>query len=148
VLATAARIRDRDPDSWVSEWVWSAGEVWSAANQAASSDPGSGAGAIYLRAATYYGAAVSQVACFGEHHRAAALWRRQRFCWDRVTEHVGAQRIEIPCAGASLPAYFFPAPAPTGRRRPLVIMHNGASAPTSAMWGLGGAAAAARDTTG
>ena len=34
VLATAARIRDRDPDSWVSEWVWTAGETWAAANRA------------------------------------------------------------------------------------------------------------------
>jgi hypothetical protein len=144
VLATATRIRDRDPDSWVSEWVWSAGEVWSAANQAASSDPGAGAGALYLRAATYYGAALSQVVRSAEHHRAAALWRRQRFCWDRAADHAGAQRMEVPYAGASLPAYFFPAPAPIGQRRPLVIMHNGASAPTSAMLGLGGAAAAAR----
>jgi Esterase FrsA-like len=144
VLAAAARIRDRNPESWVSEWVWSAGEVWSAANQAASPGRGAGAGALYLRAATYYGAALSQVARSAEHHRAAALWRRQRFCWDRAAQRLGGERLEIPYSGASLPAYFFPASGPTGRRRPLVIMHNGASAPTSAMWGLGGAAAAVR----
>jgi Esterase FrsA-like len=144
VLATAARVRDRDPESWVLEWVWSAGEMWSAANQAASSDPGDPAGALYLRAATYYGAALSQVARSAEQHRAAALWRRQRFCWDRAAGLAGAQRLEIPYAGASLPAYFFRASGAAVRQRPLVVMHNGASAPTSAMWGLGGAAAAAR----
>ncbi len=144
VLATAARIRDRDPDSWVLEWVWSAGETWAAANQAASSDLGGTAGPLYLRAATYYGAALSQVARSAEQHRAVALWRRQRFCWDQAARLAGAQRIEIPQAGVSLPAYFFPASGATGHQRPLVIMHNGASAPTSAMWGLGGAAAAAR----
>ena len=38
-----------------------------------------------------------------------------------------------------------PAPCPAmSLPRPLVIMHNGAYGPTSAMWGLGGAAAAQR----
>jgi hypothetical protein len=144
VLATVARIRDLDPDSWVSEWVWSAGELWSAANQVRSSDPGPRAGALYLRAATYYGAALSQVARSSEHDRFAALWRRQRCCWEHAVGHAGGQRIEIPYARVSLPAYFFRAPGDARCRRPLVIMHNGASVPTSAMWGLGGAAAADR----
>ena len=144
MLATVARIGDLGPDAWVLEWVWSAGELWSAANRAASLDRGAAAGALYLRAATYYGAALSQVARSAEHGRAAALWRRQRSCWDHAADRAGAERLEIPYAGVSLPAYFFPAPGAASRRRPLVIMHNGASAPTSAMWGLGGAAAAAR----
>ena len=146
VLATSARIRDRDPDSWVSEWVWTAGEAWAAANRAASQGTAAGAGARYLHAAAYYGAALSQIPRSAEHLRARDLWRRHRACWDEAVDraHTPARRIEIPYAGGSLPGAFFPAPGARGGRRPLVIMHNGAYGPTSAMWGLGGAAAAQR----
>jgi Esterase FrsA-like len=146
VLATSARIRDRDPDSWVSEWVWTAGEAWAAANRAASRGTAAGAGARYLQAAVYYGAALSQIPRSAEHVRAPDLWRRHRFCWDEAVDRARApaRRIEIPYAGGSLPGAFFPAPGARGGRRPLVIMHNGAYGPTSAMWGLGGAAAARR----
>lgn len=148
VLATAARIRDRDPDSWVSEWVWTAGETWAAANRLTSrgTAAGAGAGRRYLQAAVYYGTALSQLPRSAEDGRAVDLWRRHRVCWeesvDRGAGPVG--RIEIPYADGSLPGFFFPAPDGLGARRPLVIMHNGAYGPTSAMWGLGGAAAAQR----
>ena len=146
VLATSARIRDRDPDSWVSEWVWTAGEAWAAANRAASRGTAAGAGTRYLQAAVYYGAALSQITRSAEHVRAPDLWRRHRVCWDEAVDRARtpARRIEIPYAGGSLPGAFFPAPGARGGRRPLVIMHNGAYGPTSAMWGLGGAAAARR----
>jgi hypothetical protein len=140
VLSTAARSRDGDPDSWVSEWVWTAGELWSAAARPGIRT-GAATGALYLRAATYYGVALSQLARSAEHGRTAVLWRRQRTCWDRAVEHLGGLRIEIPYLGVSLPGYFFAAPTTAGGRRPLLIMHNGASIPTSTMWGLGGAAA-------
>ncbi len=135
VLSTAARSRDGDPDSWVSEWIWTAGELWSAANRPGLR-PGPAAGALFLRAATYYGVALSRLASSAEHGRAAVLWRRQRSCWDRAVEHLGGVRIEIPYLGMSLPGYFFAAPNSAGHRRPLLIMHNGAAIPTSAMWGL------------
>ncbi len=144
VLATAARIRDRDPDSWVSEWVWTAGEAWAAAHRVAAQGAGAGAGIRYLQAAAYYGAALSQIPRSAEHVRAPDLWRRHRVCWDEAVDRAPtpARRIEIPYAGGSLPGAFFPAPDACGARRPLVIMHNGAHGPISAMWGLGGAAAA------
>jgi hypothetical protein len=151
VVATAARIRDRDPDSWVSEWVWTAGETWAAAQRAAvagaaigRSGQAGGAGARYLRAAVYYGAALSQVSRSAEFARAPDLWRRHRACWDEAVDRAPARRIEIPYAGGSLPGAFFPATDGRGARRPLVLMHNGAYGPTSSMWGLGGAAAAQR----
>ncbi|HXD63887.1 MAG TPA: hypothetical protein VNV17_04705 [Solirubrobacteraceae bacterium] len=146
VLATAARIRDRDPDSWVSEWLWTAGETWATANRVASQGTAVGAGTRYLQAAVYYGTALSQLPRSAEGARAGDLWRRHRVCWAEAVDRAAgpAGRIEIPYADGSLPGFFFPAPDGLGGRRPLVIMHNGAYGPTSAMWGLGGAAAAQR----
>jgi hypothetical protein len=147
VLATAARIRDRDPDSWVSEWVWTAGEAWAEGNRAASHGAVAVAGARYLQAAAYYGAALSQIARSVEPERDSHLWRRQRDCWEEAVRRavVPGEHIEIPYGGVSLPGSFFRAGGTRRSPRPLVIMHNGAYGPTSAMWGLGGAAAAQRD---
>jgi hypothetical protein len=141
VLATAERIQPGDPDSWALEWIWTAGQAWARGNDSAAT----AAGTAYLHAATYYGAALSQVAWSSERDRWHALWRRHRECWDLAVVHqpIGGRRLELPYLGGSLPAYFFPAQG-AGGRRPLVIVHNGASAPTSAMWGLGGKQASNR----
>ncbi len=146
VLETACRIIDGDADSWVLEWLWTAGDTWAAANTADSSGRGQTAATLYLQAASYYAAALSQIAGSYERNRAPELWRRQRACWERAVHCAppAARLIEIPYEGTSLPAYFFPAQGSAGHRRPLVIMQNGAHLPTSAMWGLGGAAAAGR----
>ena len=146
VLATARRISDGDVDSWVLEWVWTAGSTWAAANGALSSGQRHAAAVLYLRAAGYYAAALSQIAGSSERDRFAGAVAPPARCWERAVSCVPAagRRIEIPYEGTSLPGYFFAAPGAVGRRRPLVIMHNGAHLPTSAMWGLGGAAAAAQ----
>src|ERR1700743_725193 len=78
VLATARRISDGDADSWVLEWVWTAGNTWAAANAALSSERRAAAAILSLRAAGYYAAALSQIAGSSERERTRALWRRQR----------------------------------------------------------------------
>ena len=134
VLATTARIHDGDPDSWVLEWLGTAGEAWAAAR---GEDPLR----HLLRAATYYDAALELIEHSGEPERRLDIWRRQRACWDRAVNILAGQRIRIAYDGTSLPGYFFAAgPEP----RPLVIMNNGAVGATSRMWALGGAAAADR----
>lgn len=127
VRATAARIDDGDPDSWVLEWLATAGEAWAAGRM--------------LSAATYYAAALELISQSGEAQRRLDVWRRQRCCWDRAVEAMRGERIRIPYAGTTLPGYFF---AAADERRPVVIMNNDSVGPTSRMWGLGGAAAADR----
>jgi dienelactone hydrolase len=146
VLATAGRVGDGDAESWVLEWMWTAGHAWSTANQEMTRGTSREAGSRYLQAASYYAAALSQIVRLGDQQRAMAVWRRQRWCWEQAIAlaDVPAEPVEIPYAGTSLPAHFFAAPGAAGQRRPLVIMHNGAYGPASAMLGLGGAAAAAR----
>ncbi len=147
VLATAQRIHDGDADSWVEEWVATAGAVWAMAAQAADSGHRVSALAHYRRAATYYATALYRIAHCSEPERRLELWRRQRDCWDHAVDRfaVPGERVEIPYEGTTLPGYFFRAPdAAPGEDRPLVVINNGSDGATSQMWMYGGAAASER----
>jgi dienelactone hydrolase len=139
VLATTARIVDGDPDSWVREWTATAGEAWAAAGATAAR---ASARMHYLRAASYYAAALDQIGSGSEPERHGDLWRRQRACWDRAVERlpVPGERIAIPYEGSALPGYFFRA---ADEPRPLVVLNHGGGV-TSGTWAAGGAAAAER----
>jgi Prolyl oligopeptidase family len=147
VLATADRIQDGDADSWVQEWVATAGAVWAMAAHAAERGHRVSALAHYLRAATYYATALYRIVHSSEPERQLELWRRQRDCWDHAVDRftVPGERLEIPYEGTTLPGYFFRAPdAAPGERRPLVVINNGSDGATSQMWMCGGAAAGER----
>lgn len=147
VLATASRITDRDPDSWLHEWTVTAGAVWSAAVQAERRGHRASALAHYRRAATYYATALYRISHSSEPERELEIWRRQRTCWDHAVDLFPApgERISINYENTALPAYFFRAPdADPGERRPLVIVNNGSDGATSQMWVHGGAAASER----
>ena len=147
VLATAARITDGDPDSWVLEWTATAGALWAAGGAAAESGLRVSALAHYLRAGTYYATALYRIAYASERDRQLDLWRRQRSCWDRAVDlfSTPAERIAILYEDTTLPGYFFRAPdAQPGEQRPLVVINNGSDGATSQMWMFGGAAASER----
>jgi hypothetical protein len=147
VLATAGRIIDGDPDSWLDEWMATAGSAWAMARAADRvEDNRTGGLACYRRAATYYALALRQVLHSSEPERQLDIWRRQRACWERVADlSPGAgQRLAIPYADATLPGFFFPAPdAHPDEPRPVVLVNNDLASPTSHTWAHGGAAAAA-----
>jgi hypothetical protein len=126
VEATAARVREGDPDSWLIEWTALAGAEW--------------AGGSFLHAAAYYAAALALIADTDGSVSEAALWQRQRDCWDRAVVRLGGAPVEIPYAGTARPGYFF---AAADARRPLVMIDAGGRHPTSHALALGGAAAAA-----
>jgi hypothetical protein len=137
-LATAARIADGAADSWVREWSATAGAAWAAAAAAARRVS---ARDHYLRAATYYAAALLQIANGSEPERERDVWRRQRVCWDRAVERLGAEPVAIPYPAGSLPGYLFrAADAAPGEPRPLVVLDGG----SGATWPAAGAAAAER----
>ena len=130
VLATAERVLDGDPDSWLLEWTATAGAAW--------------AGSDHLRAATYYAAALELA---GEGDGAVSerdLAERQRVCWERAVAHLGGEQLAIPYEDTALPGAFFPAPgAPPGEARPLVVIDHGGRHSSAHAWARGGAAAAA-----
>jgi hypothetical protein len=127
VRATTARVPDGDADSWVLEWLATAGEAWAADRM--------------LHAATYYDAALELIEHSGEAGRRLDVWRRQRECWERAASRLGGRPLHIAYDGTTLPGHFF---AAADEPRPLVIMNNGSVGATSRMWALGGAAAAER----
>ena len=146
VLATVGRVADGDPDSWLDEWMATAGSAWAHARAADRlADRVSGL-ARYRRAATYYALALRQVLHSSEPERQLDIWRRQRSCWERVVDlsPVAGERLAIPYDDTTLPGFFFPAPdARPSEPRPVVVVNNGLASPTSHTWAHGGAAAAA-----
>jgi hypothetical protein len=149
VLATAERIKDGDSDTWVHEWLSTAGGCWAAAGEAKRAGHRVSAVAHYRRAATYYATALYRFAYAADDTpgRETQIWRRQRDCWDRVVDLQArpGERLRIRYQDTTLPGYFFPAPdAGPGERRPLVVLNNGSDGATSQMWLAGGAAASER----
>ncbi len=134
VTATAARISDRDPDSWVDEWIATAGSAWATAVRAEANGQSSAARDAYRHASTYYAAALDRVFHCSEPERQPAIWQRQRFCFKRALA-LGpdrSERISIPYGDYKLPGFFFPATdAEQGEARPLLILNHGLDRPTS-----------------
>ena len=105
-LATAARVRAGDADSWLRECPAPAGAAWAAAP---AGDP-----TRYLPAATYYGAAMAVIEETDGSVAEIDLWRRQRACWDRAVALAGGERLAIPVRGRDA-ARLFPPGAPGAR---------------------------------
>lgn len=146
-LATAARVQDGDADSWLREWTATAGNAWAAARRAEGDGHRASAREHYLRAGTYYAAALRHVALTDQSVNDLDLWHRQRECWDRAVAlfPVPGEHVAIPYERTSLPGYFFRAPgAQPGEPRQLVVINNDGDTVTSAMLLRGGAAAAVR----
>jgi hypothetical protein len=134
VLATATRVQDGDPDSWLFEWSAAGGAAWSTARDEPSAT-------AYLRAASYYAAALALIAETDGSVSEEALWERQRACWDHAVALLGGEQLQIPYADTTLPGYFFRA---AEEPRPLIVIDHGGRHTTSHAWAQGGAAAHAR----
>lgn len=134
VLATTARVDLWDADSWLREWTAAGGAAW--ANSRGERDRRG-----LLHAATYYGAALALIEGSDGLVDEAALWMRQRECWDRGIDVLGGEAVSIPYERTTLPGYFF---CGGGGRRPVVVVDPGGRIVTSEAWGRVGGAARAR----
>ena len=134
VGAIAARLQGGDGGAWVQEWTAQGGAAWVAARRG-------GSGWAYLRAASYYAAALALIDESDGLVEEDRLWERQRECWDRAVGRLGGERLSIEYEQTTLPGYFFSA-GPGAR--PLVMIDHGGRVATSGAWAAGGAAAAAR----
>jgi hypothetical protein len=131
VAATAPRVPAGDADAWVREWTQAGGAAWAAANR-------TGDAALYRHAASYYAAALAEIADSDGTVDEAQLWHRQHECWDRAVSLAGGERVSVPYAGTHLAGAFF---SGGPGRRPLVVIDHGGRATASHAWALGGAAA-------
>lgn len=115
-----AREKENDPDiAWKEEWSAMADRVAAVADKAAAEGRTITAGHHYMRAANYYYSAERFIPPGAEK---MAMYHKALRCWHAALErlHPQIERVEVPYDGASLPAYFLPAPGP-GRKRTVVL---------------------------
>jgi hypothetical protein len=136
VLAAVSAVRDRDPGSWFAAWDGLGDRVAGLAEAAAATGQDLSAASAWLRASGYYGVAVNAVAALPSDDQLLPTFRKHRTAWDRFVDAGGLQveRVAIPCAGASLPGYFFRAPAADGGPRPVLVAVNGSDGALTSLW--------------
>ncbi len=144
-LETARRIKNGDAESWFVEWSATADRIRQIAESCHVKGHLISAREAFLRASTYYSAALGLIDSSKDPSRMMPTWEQHRSCWDHfvdLTDPAG-ERIAIPYKGTTLPGYFFSVDR-SGKPRPLLIMNNGSDGPTSSMWTMGGAEALER----
>lgn len=127
-LDTASRVDPADEYSWSREWRKIADRLRAVAEGSAARGHEISAGEAYLRAATYYRAALhrypeptdSDVADLATHAVAA-------FTKGLKLLSVPAQLVEIPYENTTLPGYFFRSPR-AAAKAPILIVHQGRDA--------------------
>jgi alpha-beta hydrolase superfamily lysophospholipase len=127
-LDTAHRVNPSDPWSWPREWQRTADRVAQVADGSLAGNHPLSAGQAYLRAASYYRAALI-------HHPepadagVPAMARQAVACFDRAIGLLGipAQPVQIPYENTTLPGYFFRSPLAAGPA-PVLIVHEGRDA--------------------
>ena len=124
VLATAARVRDGDFDSWFDEWTGTAEGATAVATAAAGHR--TSAREAWLRASYYHAMAFFYVLGTRDPTRSLASFRAGRAAFDRAIDlwPTPVARVAIPYQGTTLPGYWFSPPG-TNDRAPLVILNNG-----------------------
>ncbi len=145
VLATVARIKDGDFESWHRAWHAVGERVCASAEHSARNGQALSARLAYLRAAGHYARATVTLDGTADPARYEPTWEKSRHCWDQFVALSGAAITPLAIAyeGTTLPGYFCRADD-SGQPRPLLIIANGADAPIHAMWLWGAAAAVAR----
>lgn len=144
-LATAARIKDGNPESWFTEWNATAERIAETARSCEQAGHRASASEAWLRAATYWDTATFFLDSTRDPARMQPTWERHRDAWEgfaRTHEPV-IERVSIPYEDTELEGWMFRVDT-TGAQRPLLILNNGSDGPVSAMWLQGGAGAVAR----
>jgi len=124
-LETASRVNSADPDSWAAEWTKTADKLLSAAEAAEKQNHKVSAGQAYMRAATYYSAALHRhnnpnAQIVKDNTLAASKYFR------KAVKLLGipAEPVKIPYENTTLPGYFFRSPLAKGPA-PVLIVHQG-----------------------
>lgn len=145
ILATVSAITDGDDDSWVRAWRATADRVAAIAEDCRANGHRVSARDAFLRAAVYYGAALSAVdGTTDPEPTLTAVFADHRRCFDA---HVAllddpAEQVEIPYEDTTMPGYFFSAGGDSPR--PTVIFVNGSDGAVTWLWPDLGKAAIAR----
>ena len=124
-LETASRVNSADPDSWAEEWTKTADKLLAAAEAAEKQNHKVSAGQAYLRAATYYSAALHR-----HNNPKAQIVKDNTLAASKYFQEavkllgIPAERVQIPYMKTTLPGYFFRSPLAKGPA-PVLIVHQG-----------------------
>jgi len=128
-LETASRVKKDDPDSWTREWRQTAERLHGTADRLASEGRTFSAGEYYLRAASYYRAALHR-----HMHPGSAevkdLTEREIACFTLSQKLLEApmEVVQVPYDGVNLTGYFYTSPRAAGAPAPTLIVHQGRDA--------------------
>lgn len=133
VLATVARVRG--PQDWAREWSATAERVEARGSECRTRGRVRSASAHYLRAATYWAAAVDGHSIGVEHEALLAAFRNHRRCWDAFVDcSAGCHLpIAVPYQGDTLPGYLL-RPDAGGAARPTLVVTNGSDGSLADLW--------------
>ena len=145
LLAIVSEIKPGDFESGYQAFHDAAEATRALAAQAAARRHAVSAREAYLWAAGYFSAAMRFLDGSPDPARMLPCWQAYNECWTAAADLFDppAARLEIPYEGGALTGWFLRADA-SRRRRPLVILNNGADGLEKSMYVLGGAGALAR----
>jgi pimeloyl-ACP methyl ester carboxylesterase len=124
-LETASRINSSNPYSWSEEWTKTADKLLFDAEQAEKQNHKISAGQAFLRASTYYSAALHR-----QYDPNAPVVRKNTLAASTYFQKamklldMPVERVKIPYGNTTLPGYFFRSPLAKGPA-PVLIVHQG-----------------------
>lgn len=128
VLDTASRVTAEDEHSWTREWARTAERLRTAAETGEKAGHRLGAGESFMRAATYYRAALHRHPDpFAAEVRQMA--EKEVACFAMAIDLLSLpiQTVRIPYDGTTLPGYLFMSPT-AEKKAPTLIVHSGRDA--------------------
>ncbi|MGA2181439.1 MAG: alpha/beta fold hydrolase [Bryobacteraceae bacterium] len=145
LLAIVSKIKAGDFESAWQSYHQAGVESRTLADQAAAKRHNVSAREAYLWAASYFSAALRFLDGTADPERMLPCWQEYAACWSAAAALFDPpmERVEIPYEGASLTGWFLRVDN-SRRRRPLVVLNNGADGLEKSMYVLGGAGALAR----
>ena len=141
VFTALEQIRDKDDVQWFDAFDTLAGRIEAIADQALADGHKVSAREAYLRASSYYAAAVDGLVSKPDSPLLLPTFRKHRECWDKfaaLTEPP-MQAVEIPYEDTTLPGYFY-AVDDSGTARPTIVLTNGSDGAITAVWDMASAA--------
>lgn len=140
-LEVARTLRPSDEESWMVSWTSMARRLQERAEVSASRGKTVSAASAYLRASTYWRAALMHFS-FKDDPRVNINALASKHCYDRYLDISGypGKYVEIPYEGSFLPAHVYHSPGAGPGPAPLLIFNQGRDAwPEDTRWVYDGA---------
>jgi pimeloyl-ACP methyl ester carboxylesterase len=145
VLATCARIKAGDYDSWYDGWNGNADRIAKEGDQQLAKGHKVSARDSYLRASNYYRSSEFFLHATPQDPRVTRAFRRSVDCYKAAAKLYDPpiEPVEIPYEGKTLPGYLHRVDR-SSRKRPLLILHTGFDGSAEEMHWSGARAAVER----